>query len=268
MQKVYERQTRRREAKEKIAQISDKRDYTLVIHYSCEGFSKLSDRAVPRIVSIVARNLSTGQTASFSIHQFAERKLGPRFSTEDINANYDKLEKDMLTEFYDYAKYHRNYNWVHWNMRNMHYGFAALEYRYSILNGDPFVISELRQPNLRELLVGIYGPGYIESPRLENLMKENTMNDDNFLSGEKEAEAFEQGRYTKMHLSTHRKVAVIAEIITRAADGTLKTKAKLRDIYGSRLAFATEKLREAWYFPWISIIGAMAGIISLLKGCS
>lgn len=75
-----------------------------VIHYSCESFYDRPEGASPRITSIAIRNLDTGQTSSFSIHQVAERNgVAPR----EIADNYDKLERQMLDEFYAHIGQYR-----------------------------------------------------------------------------------------------------------------------------------------------------------------
>jgi len=34
----------------------------------------------------------------------------------DIESHYDELEKAMLAEFFEYAKEHKTYFWIHWNI--------------------------------------------------------------------------------------------------------------------------------------------------------
>ncbi|HUF19319.1 MAG TPA: hypothetical protein VMP00_01065, partial [Burkholderiales bacterium] len=50
-------------------------DTALVIHYSCESFYDKTDGKTPRITFIAVRNLRSGQTDSFSIHQMAEESM-------------------------------------------------------------------------------------------------------------------------------------------------------------------------------------------------
>jgi hypothetical protein len=68
-----------------------------VIHYSCESFYDRPNGRSPRITSIALRNLSNGQTRSFSIHQVAERE---QIEFGSIEQHYDHLEKKMLKEFF------------------------------------------------------------------------------------------------------------------------------------------------------------------------
>ena len=39
---------------------------------------------------------------------------------------YNDIDKKMLESFYEYVREHRDADWVHWNMRDINYGFVAL----------------------------------------------------------------------------------------------------------------------------------------------
>lgn len=263
MSEASKRLRHRRDAKAQLADITNNRQNVIVVHYSCQSFYDRPDGASPRITSIAVRNLATGQTTSFSIHQLAERDH--KHSMEDINENYDELEKKMLKEFYEYAEKHHTHTWLHWNMRDINYGFPALEHRYKVFGGCPFEIHESRLCDLARLLVGLYGVGYVGHPRLTRLVEKNSISDLDFLTGEEEAEAFENGEYVKLHQSTLRKVDILANIVVRTADGTLKTNARLAEIYGGYLAFGKETIREHWFFALLGIIGTILGIVAFVS---
>ena len=150
---------RHREARKQLAEVFEKEDRVLSIHYSCESFYDRGEAESPRITSIAVRNLATAQTKSFSIHQIAERdgKVLP----EQIDGHYDQLEKGMLGEFFSYAKNHEEYLWLHWNMRDANYGFEALEHRFKVHDGTPFGIPESFRRDLARLLIELYGVNYI-----------------------------------------------------------------------------------------------------------
>ena len=255
-----ERQHRHREAKSQLNKINRNRNSVLVIHYSCEGFYDRPGGRTSRIVSIAVRNLETAETKSFSVLQIAERDK--KLPSEDIKARYEEFEKEMLEEFYDYAKNHRNHTWLHWNMRSITYGFAALEHRCKVLGGEPFEIQESRRCNLAQVLDQLYGVDYIDRPHLENLIKENSITDLDFLSGEDEAKGFENGKYPEMHRSTERKVAVISDIADRASDNTLITKVQLTKNFSGRFAGVIEKIKKHWLVTLLFIIGAIASILT------
>jgi hypothetical protein len=79
------RLNRRKKAKLKLDELYERSETVLIIHYSCESFYDRPNGKTPRITSIAVRNLSSGQTESFSIHKVAELKNLP---FEDIPQNY------------------------------------------------------------------------------------------------------------------------------------------------------------------------------------
>jgi hypothetical protein len=205
---------------------------TWVIHYSCESFYNRPNGASPRITSIAVRSLESGQTLSFSIHQVAEERGVP---FDQIEAHYDELERQMLDAFFQHLGSHRGMKYVHWNMRDINYGFAAIEHRYRVLKGTPVVVDEEKKIDLARLLIEIYGVGYIGHPRLENLLAKNSIKPRDFFTGPEEAEAFEKGNFVGLHQSTLRKVDVIANIAERAHTRQLKTNTTWWEMNGGRL---------------------------------
>ena len=87
-----------------------------IIHYSCESFYDRPEGRSSRITSIAVRKLDTAQTLSFSIHQIAEER-GILFA--EIEAHYDRLEREMLDRFYAHVGHHQGMKYVHWNMRDI-----------------------------------------------------------------------------------------------------------------------------------------------------
>src|SRR5690606_13267463 len=112
MGKTLRRIRTHKKAKQTINSFYDNDSHCLIIHYSCESFYDIKDGKTPRITSIAVRYLQTAQTKSFSIHKVAELK---QISIDQINGNYDQLEKDMLKEFYKFVEEHKDYKWIHWN---------------------------------------------------------------------------------------------------------------------------------------------------------
>lgn len=204
------------------------------------------------------RRLDSGQTESFSIHQVAERN---KHDLANIDSDYDRFERQMLDEFFEFLKSRQNHQWVHWNMRDINYGFAALEHRHKVLGGTPTTIHESQRFDLSRLLVEIYGVGYIAHPRLENLLEKNSIGRIQFLTGAEEATAFIEKNYVALHQSTLRKVDVIANIAGRAHDRTLKTNASWWDLHGGSLKGAAEWLTAHWV--WALVVG-IATMVSAL----
>jgi hypothetical protein len=85
----------------------------------------------------------------------------------------------------------------------------------------------------------------------------------NFLGGQQEAEAFERGEYVRLHQSTLRKVDILANILGRTYDNTLKTNARWYEIYGISPSALGEIIKEHWLFAVISFLAGVASIIGL-----
>ncbi|NJM58836.1 MAG: hypothetical protein HC857_17505 [Synechococcales cyanobacterium RU_4_20] len=263
MGEAWSKLRKRNQAKTKLTELIDRRDQVVVIHYSCESFYNRPDGSSPRITSIAVRNLENAQTKSFSIHQVAERK---GHSGTSLEQHYNELEKLMLDEFYEYVNRHIGYIWLHWNMRDINYGFPAIAHRYRVLGGMPEEFNETKLIDLSRLLTAFYGDNYIGHPRLKKLTEKNRMTHRDFLDGSAEAEAFSNKEYVRLHQSTLRKVNVFGSLLERTVDGSLKTDSTWRDIYGGYPSAGIELIKEN---PVISgvvgLIGFVSSVIGLLK---
>lgn len=261
MSKGSRRIQQRERAISRLNEIMTRRDHTVVIHYSCESFYDRSDGTSPRITSIAVANLASQQTSSFSIHQIAEREQVPLVQIED---HYDDLESKMLDEFNTYAQSRLEYTWLHWNMRNIHYGFQALAHRHEVLGGQPVDIPEVNRVDLARLMPDMYGGRYIGHPRMQKLVEKNRISDLDFLSGAEEAEAFENREFVKLHYSTLRKVDCLSTIAKRAAEGSLVTESAWREVYGSYGEAFGEWLSRHWVIQVIGAVFALLGFAATL----
>jgi hypothetical protein len=151
--------------------------------------------------------------------------------------------------------------YLHWNMRDINYGFQALEHRYRVLGGEPYVIEDDRKFDLPRLLIDIYGVGYIGHPRLEKLLERNNIRPLDFLSGRQEAEAFENRNFVALHQSTLRKVHVIANIATRACDRDLRSNTTWWEMHGGRVRTALSWMAENRTFQLIAGLASIAGLV-------
>jgi hypothetical protein len=248
------RLTKRKQAQAKIESLIGNANTTLVIHYSCESFYDRTDGKTPRVTSVAVRNLSSGQTDSFSIHKVAEQK---QIAFDQIDVNYDELEREMLNEFFEFMRSRQFYSWIHWNMRDINYGFAAIEHRFRVLGGNPISISENSKFDLARALNDLYGMAYIEHPKLESIVNKNDITKKDFLTGKEEAEAFKNKEYIKLHQSTLRKVDILANIFERTCDKTLKTNTKWFDQYGYTPQVLVEFIKEHWVWSLISMLGVI-----------
>jgi hypothetical protein len=257
MASEIEKRRRRRAALQTLENLGRKEEHVLLVHYSCESFYDRPEGQTPRVTSIAVRNYLSAQTVSFSIHKIAEVE-GVDFS--DIENNYDRLEKEMLAEFFNFLRERKTHIWVHWNMRDINYGFPALEHRFRVLSGQPEILEDSQKVDLARLLIALYGARYTGHPRLESLMKKNRMTDLNFLTGKEEADAFENKEYVKLHQSTLRKVDVFSNILGRTLDGSLKTNAGWFDIHGMNPKLWAEVAAQHWI---VVLIGFAASALSI-----
>jgi hypothetical protein len=253
----------RNAALEKVSEIERRSDACVVIHYSCEAFFDKKDGKTPRATSIAVRNLKSGQTQSFSIHKIAEQK---NVLSNDIAPNFDDLERGMLQEFYSHVETIKHCVFLHWNMRDINYGFQALEHRYKVLGGTPAHIPEDKRYDFSRALIEIYGVTYIGHPRLEKLMAINHVTSKQFLTGPEEAKAFDEKEFVKLHQSTLRKADILANLFERQADGTLKTNAKWSDTYGISVESLVAYIKQHWILSAISIIGTFVAAVSKFSG--
>lgn len=261
MRQLLIRNEKRKNAERCFEKIYNEKQHSLIIHYSCESFYDIKDGKTPRITSIAIRFLENAQTTSFSIHKEAELK---KISISDICENYDSLEKKMLDGYFKFVKDYKNYNWIHWNMRDINYGFEAIEYRYKVLGGNPTFIDNNKKFDIARLLVDKYGLNYIGHPRLEKLIEKNGITKRDYLTGKDEALCFDNKEFVKLHQSTLRKVDIINSVFEKAIEGTLKTNSTWKDIYGMSVQGVFDFINSKWYFNLISylitlILGGIVG---------
>jgi hypothetical protein len=143
---------------------------------------------------------------------------------EEVVRHYDRIERALLERFYDFVRDRREKYWVHWNMRNLTYGFEHLEHHYRLLTGQepPHIPVEVRL-TLNDILKERYGPDYAKHPRMKNLMLLNGELDTRFLEGGQEAEAFKRLEFIRMNASTISKVEFFRYMIVLAQRGKLRT---------------------------------------------
>ncbi len=259
MGNVHYRRKQRTDAKLQLKQMFDDADTVLVIHYACESLYDVQGLS-PRIASISVRSLVGKQEAIFAIQLVAERLHIPQ---DQISAQFDVIERVMLDDFNRFIELHPNHKWLHWNMRNVTYGFDAIKHRYAVLGGELHNIPDNEKVNLSPLLAAIYGKGYAQDPKLYNLIERNQLRSNGLLTGTKEADAFDKGEYLRMMHSNSRKVALILEIAELAHTDRLKTNARLGDIYGSSWIGWIEVATDHWSLKLLGILGIIAGIVQI-----
>lgn len=224
-----------------------------IIHYSSQSLYDAEVGALsPRITSVVVRHYVSGQTVSFATHTVAET-LG--IGLDQVEEKYDQIEGTMLTQFYEFVRDRRSMVWVHWNMRNITFGFEHLEHRYRVLTGNepPSIPVEVRH-NLNDLLKDRYGSDYAADPRMTSLMELNGPRVQGFLTGAEESEAFKAKDFIRMNASTIAKVGFFSFVITRMKEGKLRTA-------GHRLLNFFDRLLDGRPARLIAALAAVVGIL-------
>ena len=222
-----------------------------LIHYSSQSlFDSDHVNLSPRITSVVVMHFESSQTVSFALHAVAESLGIPK---EEIENRYDEIERELLKRFYNFARDRREKYWIHWNMRNLTFGFEHLEHRYRVLSGEdsPSIPVEVRI-NLNDALKDRYGHDYAPDPKMINLMKQNGEVSPKFLIGADEAQAFQQNEFIRMNASTISKVAFFSHVIKMTIKGRLKTA-------GSGFGVFVDRLLESRSSRFIALAATLLG---------
>ncbi len=199
---------------------------------------------------------STRQTVSFATHAVAE-DLG--ITREQVPGRYDEIEKALLERFYAFVRDRREKYWVHWNMRNLVFGFEHLEHRYRVLTHSepPNIPIEVRL-NLNDFLKERFGSGFAKNPRMLNLMLQNGERDKRFLEGAQEAEAFRNREFIRMNSSTISKVEFFRHVMILAQKGKLRTD-------GSGLLLWVDRLLESRWSRVFALSSSAIGIAATIS---
>lgn len=221
-----------------------------LIHYSCQSLYDDNEGLSPRITSIAITHYASEQTVSFSTHAVAE-ELG--IQREDVRARFDEVELQLITQFYAFVRDRRDKFWVHWNMRNLTYGFEHIEHRYRSLGArDASVIPVERRINLNDMIARRYGSDYAAHPKLASLMELNGGTHRHFLTGEEEVQAFQNNEFIRMHNSTLSKVGFFSSALNKMVKGKLKTASR-------GIGVALDRLFESRHAKAVGLIGTAIG---------
>lgn len=232
---------RQRAARERLSELFAHPKSVLVIHYACQSFSAPQGAGSPRVASIAIRNLGTGETRSFSIHEEIELRA---MTGDAASERLSELEAAMLTRVFRFAAENKAMRFVHWNMRDVKFGFPALEHRARVLGVEPFEVHDSQKFDLAMLLASIYGTDYAKRPHMESLARKNRLPLAGYVPGRQEPELFERGEYFAVLRSSLAKVTLMADVLAHAHDGTLKTNAGLWTMNFGRIREAYEFVAE------------------------
>jgi hypothetical protein len=211
-------------AKAALNRIKANSSKCLAIHYACQSLYDNKEGLSPRIADIVVKSFTNDQTVSFAVHITAEQL---RINRDDIDANFDKIEAQMLEDFFSFVRDHRDSLWLHWNMINIQYGFETIAHRYTVQTGKAAPTIDIdNRINIADMLVGLYGADYVPLPHIEKLMALNGGVRNDFVSGVDEVKLFKEKEYLRLHASTVRKVRFFCEVIELVIDRRLRTSRK------------------------------------------
>lgn len=130
-----------------------------------------------------------------------------------------------------------------------------------ILGTKPIDIKDENKFDLARLLIDKYGKGYSGHPRLSSILEMNKISNRNWMNRDDEAKAFDNKEFVKLHQSTLAKVDVIENILKLSAEENLKTKSKLKDIYGISPQALYELTKDNWLYSLVlTIISIFLGI--------
>lgn len=174
----------------------------------------------------------------------------------------------MLKGFFEFVEKHSDFTFIHWNMRDEAYGFHAIEHRFKVLKGKPYILQDDRKLDLARVLVELYGRDYAPhtSPkkkrkgRLMSVIEMNEITDDDALQGAEEAEAYKNGDYLKLHRSTLRKVNVFANIFDKIHANKLKTDASFSDKHGIKFVVLPELIKSHPLYTALIVISTLIGV--------
>ncbi len=155
----------------------------------------------------------------------------------------------MLDDFYRFVKNHKDFKWIHWNMRDSNYGFDAIANRHKILGGKFIEIDDDRRYDFPRILGKIYTYGYEKNQpdgRLLNLGNRNNITTQDALKGIDESNAFDNKEYLKLHKSTLRKVDIIESIVERTDRNELRIATGSKEIYGLTVSGLIEIVKNNW----------------------
>lgn len=245
-----ERLKSRKRNRNLMNEIYSNKSNNYIVHYSCESFydEEKNEFRTGRITSIGLRNLEDGQTHYWSIWLSEEIK-----QRENAELSLDELERDVLDSYFNFIRMNSRAHYIHWNMRDINYGFQALEHRYKVLGGEPIILSDDKKFDLARVLVSLYGRNYashtyekdgkVYNGRMMVLAAMNNVAIKDAMSGADEANAFKAKNYKALHMSTLRKLDMIANFFDRAHANTLKNNGTFREKYGFHYSIIPELIK-------------------------
>ena len=253
----------RKAAKASLRTIVRNKENAWAVHYACTDFNAATNSAWPRITCFCLFNLATSDTKSFSIELEA---IQAKADLSSPNCDIDKLEKRMLRKLFEFITRHSTCDFVHWNMRDHKYGFAAVEARATQLGLKPFILDDKRRHDLSRLLFEIYGADYVDNPRMANLIELNEGHQSDLIPGADEPAAFASGEHRRLQASTLCKARMVGHLVLRANRGSLKTTTSWQQKFGTPIRAIGVWVQEHWAAAFIMAVVAFVPLLIGLVG--
>lgn len=190
----------RKAAVANLQKLTEDPSKVLFIHYSQSNTFEDDDygNISPIITSIVIKSLDGQIDQQFAIHFEADKADIP---IDEIQYSYRDLELRILKLFNEFVRRHNSCNWIHWDMKNIHFGFEAIKHRYEKIFGDLKNYNEIpinNKTNLRAIIEGMYGESFVNGPdKLKSLLVCNSGNIESnvYLSSNVESTEFERKNF-------------------------------------------------------------------------
>lgn len=231
----------------------------LFVHYSESNTYDDDDygNISPIITSIVIKSLDGQTDKQFAIHLEADKADIPK---DQIQDSYRELELRILKLYNDFARRHLDCFWIHWDMKNIHFGFEAIKHRYEKIFeslDDYCEIPNNKKKNLRTIIEGMYGDNFVSgSDTLKALMlcNSNNVEDSTYLSKDNESSQFENKNFIAVIRSVDLKVEFIKKATKKLSYKNLIVSSK------NNYAVFVDTVNH----PIVTFIGWLVGIIGLI----
>lgn len=209
-----------------LKKITEDPSKVLFVHYSESSTYDDDDygNISPIITSIVIKSLDGQTDKQFAIHLEADKADIPK---DQIQDSYRELELRILKLYNDFVRRHLDCFWIHWDMKNIHFGFEAIKHRYEKIFeslDDYCEIPNNKKKNLRSIIEGMYGDNFVSGPdMLKALMLCNSDNveDYAYLSRDNESSQFENKNFIAVIRSVDSKVEFIKKATKKLSNKTL-----------------------------------------------
>jgi len=237
----------------------------LFVHYSQSNTFDDDDygNISPIITSIVVKSLDGQIDQQFAIHFEADKADIP---IDEIQYSYRDLELRILKSFNDFARRYSGCNWIHWDMKNIHFGFEAIKHRYEKIFGDLKDYNEIpinNKKNLRDIIEGMYGENFVDGPdTLKSLLKCNSRNIDNnvYISSSIESTEFERKNFDNVIKSVDLKV----DFIKKATNKLIQRKLIVSNKNNYAVFVDTVNHPIFTFIGWIATIaGLVIAVVTL-----